>query len=137
MQTRATAISVWDEQDGDDFEAEKVATVEDGFERAVALQGLWLKVRAQQLRSGRVTAMLAGVTIDLREATLSPEGATIRVHGALSGIEILVPPDWEVVCDADVVFGGVGEHWEGRWAANERPRLRVEGMIVAGGLSVR
>lgn len=138
METRATTISVWDgDGEGDDFDAERVATAEDGFERGVALQRLWLRVRSRELRSGRVTAMLAGVTIDLREAALSSEGATIHVHGTFSGIEILVPPDWEVACEVDAVFGGVGEDWEGRWSAEARPRLRIVGMVVAGGLSVR
>jgi hypothetical protein len=138
MDRRAPASSVWDEDDqGVDFEVERLATADDEFERGVALQRLWLSVRSQELRSGRVTAMLAGMTIDLREAALAPEGATIHVHGALSGIEILVPPDWEVACEVDAVFGGVGEDWEGRWSADARPRLRIVGMVVAGGLSVR
>jgi predicted membrane protein len=135
MQTKATASTDWDEYD--DFEPDRVATVEDGFERGAAMQGLWVCVRAQEFRSGRVTAVLAGVTVDLREATLSPEGATIHVQSALSGIHILVPPEWEIACDVDAIAGGVSDRRRLPKSAVPRPRLRIAGMVVAGGLSVR
>jgi len=137
MQTKATTTPCWEEDDGDDFEPECVSTAEDGFERGAAFHGLWICVRSQALRSGRVTAACSGVTVDLRQAALSPEGATIHVQSALSGIDILVPPDWDVACEVDAICSGVSER---RWAprsAEPRPRLRVVGMVVAGGLSVR
>jgi hypothetical protein len=138
MQTRA-AITGWDDDDdGYDLETERVvAVVEDGFERGVALDGLWICVSSQELRSGRVTAVCAGVTLDLRRAALSPEGATIYVQSALSGIDIRVPADWEVDCDVDTVWSGVHEQRLGPMPEQTGPRLRIAGMVVAGGLSVR
>ena len=138
MHPRTTAITAWDDDDADDdFEPECVATVEDGFERGAAMSGLWLHVRSQAFRSGRVTAVLSGVTIDLREAELASDGATIHVQSALSGLTILVPPEWHVVWDVDAICGGVGEQRRPQRSAETRPRLRVAGMVVAGGLSVR
>jgi hypothetical protein len=141
MQTRGTVTSGWHDeyQDSleDDFEPECVAMVEDGFERGAALDSSWIHVLSQEFRSGRVTAVLSGVTIDLREAQLSPEGATLHLQSALSGIEILVPPDCEVACDVDTICSGISGNWRGPRSAGRRPRLRIVGMLVAGGLSVR
>lgn len=137
MQTRAMKTTDWYEDGGDEFELKRVAVVDDGFERAAALDGWWIRVRARELRSGRVTALCAGVTVDFRDAELSAEGATIDVQAALSGVELLVPPHWEVVCDVDAVFGGVGDQRRSAGLAGPRPRLRITGMVVAGGLSVR
>jgi hypothetical protein len=138
MHSKATALSGWEDDDGDAFETERVvAVVEDGFERGVALDGMWLCVRSRELRSGSVTAVCSGVTVDLRGALLSPEGATIHVQSALSGIEVLVPADWEVACEVDAIWSGVSEQRPGASAAEARPRLRIVGMVVAGGLSVR
>ena len=150
MRTRTTANTGWDydyrhdydydcdyDHDYDDYEPECAATVEDGFERGAAFSGLWIRVRSQEFRSGRVTAVLSGVTVDLREAALSPEGATIYVQSALSGIAILVPADWEVVWDVDGICSGMGEQRRSLRSAEPRPRLRIAGMVVAGGLSVR
>jgi predicted membrane protein len=136
MQTKATETD-WPADEGDDFEPERVAAVGNDFERGAAFQGLWLSVRSQELRTGRVTAALSGVTVDLREAVLSPEGATLYVQAALSGIDILVPPDCDVVCDIDAICSGVRENWRVSGSGAPRPRLRITGMVVAGGLSVR
>ncbi|HEY3497627.1 MAG TPA: LiaF domain-containing protein [Polyangiaceae bacterium] len=125
------------EEDELALEGSPVATVADSFERGAALGGLRILVRSEQFRSGRVTAVLSGITVDLREAALSPEGATIHVQSALSGIDIFVPPDWDVDCDVDAIGAGVGED---RCSAQPRrggPRLRVIGTVVAGSLSVR
>ena len=137
MQTRATASSAWDEDYYDDFGPERVAMVEDGFERGAALDGLWIHVRSQEFRSGRVTAVVSGVTVDLREAALGPEGATIHVQSALSGIQLLVPAAWDVACDVDAIWSGVDENRRAPAGGAPRPRLRIVGMVVAGAISVR
>ncbi|MES1175644.1 MAG: LiaF domain-containing protein [Myxococcales bacterium] len=145
MQTRATATGSWhdgfedDFEHGfdEDFEPECVTVVDDGFERGAALGSSWICVLSPEFRSGRVTSVLSGVTIDLREAQLSPEGATLHLQAALSGIEILLPPGCEVACQVDAICGGVTGNWRRPSATGRRPRLRTVGMIVAGGLSVR
>jgi len=125
-----------------DFRTEETLAVarptdEDSFERGAALDELNIRVRSRQFRGGRLTAVMSGVTVDLREAELSPDGATISVQSALSGIDILVPHDWDVICDIGAVFGGVhGERFPPPSSA-PGPRLRLTGMVVAGGLCVR
>lgn len=117
--------------------AAPVWTDEDSFDHGAALEDVSYRVRSQRFRGGTLTAVMCGVTVDLREAALSPDGATLSVQSAMSGIDILVPRDWNVVCDVDVVWGGVeGERFPP--PLRERaPRLRLTGMVVAGGLCVR
>jgi hypothetical protein len=80
---------------------------------------------------------MSGVTLDLREAALSSDGATISVQSALSGIDILVPQDWDVVCDVGAIWGGVGGERFPPLSSQPRPRLRLTGMVVGGGLCVK
>jgi predicted membrane protein len=116
---------------------ESISTDDDSFQRGTALDDLNIRVRSRKFRGGSLTAVMAGVTVDLREAALSPEGATIHVQSALSGIDILIPRDWTVDCDVDAVYGGVdGERFTPAAGASG-PRLRVTGTVVAGGLCVR
>jgi hypothetical protein len=136
MERAAKELSAWDDE-GDDFEPDCMVAVDDGFERGAALQGLWLCVRSPELRRGYVSAALAGIKLDLREATLGPDGATIRIQAVASGIEVLVPPDWEVICDMDAIFGGLSDRRSAPVSSGPRPRLRLVGVVVAGGLSVR
>ena len=125
-----------------DFGAEDSGSVAfssdaDSFERGAALDDLDIRVRSRKFRGGSVTSVMADVTVDLREAALGPDGATISVQSALSSIDILVPRDWAVVCEVDAVFGGVGSERLPGPSSERGPRLRLTGMIVAGGLCVR
>jgi predicted membrane protein len=136
-QARFATGAEWFEEDEFEELSEPFVTDEDSFEHGAAFDGLKIRVLSRQFRSGRVTAVLSGVTLDLRDATLSPEGATISVQSALSGIDILVPEDWEVSCDVEAVCGGIDGDRAPSSSATPRPRLRVTGTVVAGGLCVR
>ncbi len=114
-----------------------MTTDEDSFVHGAALDDVSFRVRSRQFRGGTLTAVMCGVTVDLREAALGPDGATISVQSAMSGIHILVPRDWDVVCDVETVWAGVdGERFPPP-ERERRPRLRLTGMVVAGGLCVR
>jgi len=126
-----------DDDDDDESRPAPITTSEDSFERAAAFDGLKLRVESKQFRGGRITAMLAGVTLDLREAELCAEGATISVQSTLSGIDILVPNGWHVVCDVDAVMSGVDGGSTRTAPVGHGPRLTVKGVVVASGLAVR
>ena len=127
----------WFDEDEFEEQSEPFVTEEESFERGAAFDGFRIEVKSRRFRSGRVTAVLSGVMVDLRDALPSPEGATLSVQSALSGITILVPRDWEVVCDVEAVCGGISGDRKSSASGSERPRLRVTGTVVAGGLSVR
>ncbi len=139
METQAATAEQAANDGGEWYERPQAATFtdEDGFERGAALEGLKLRVRSQKFRSGRLTAVLSGVTLDLREAGLGPEGATIVVQSALSGIDILVPSDWDVVFRVEAIYGGTDDARPTRERPGTAPRLHVTGTVVAGGLCVR
>jgi hypothetical protein len=121
----------------EDTRPEPIWTDEDSFERGAALDELDIRVRSRTFRGGRLTAVMSGVTVDLREALLGADGATISVQSALSDIDILVPSDWEVVCDMGTVFAGVDSRRFPPPSTGPRGRLRLTGMVVAGGLCIR
>lgn len=114
-----------------------VRTNAEQFERGVTLDGLRIRVDSQAFRRGRVTAMLSGLTIDLRSAKLAPEGAVIDVQSAASGVDILVPAGWQVDCELETLLGAVHAPAPPVGSEQPSPRLRVTGTIVAGGLSVQ
>lgn len=140
MQTRSLERADLSDFDDDEFDGppELHVTDADTFERGAACSGLAIHVFSQRFQSGRVTAVFSGVTVDLRDAKIGPDGATLSVQAALSGIDILVPGDWQVICEVDAVMGGVsGRRWWRESNETKGPRLRVTGTVVAGGLTVR
>ena len=121
----------------EDLRLEPIYMHQDSLDYGAALDDLDIRVRSRQFRGGSLTAVMSGVTIDLREATLSPAGATLSVQSALSGIDILVPRHWHVVCEVNAVWGGVSSERFPPSESQPGPRLRLTGMVVAGGLCVR
>lgn len=121
----------------EDLRLEPIYSDEDSLEHGAALDELDIRVRSRQFRGGGVTAVMSGVTVDLRQAALNPEGATLSVQSALSDIDILVPRDWHVDCEVKAVWGRVGSDRFPPPAHERGPRLRVVGMVVGGSLCVR
>jgi hypothetical protein len=87
-------------------------------------------------RGGSVTTWFGGGTLDLRDATLDPAGATLRVNALFGGGNLVVPEGWNVETRITPMFGGVGD---GRARADrpaDAPTLRLEGRAVFGGWGI-
>ena len=79
-----------------------------------------------------------GVELDLRGATLAPEGGTLAVSATWGGVDVVVPRAWRVVVDDRSVLGGV----DARVTPPEElpegaPRLDVTATARLGGVSIR
>jgi hypothetical protein len=99
-----------------------------------ACNGIDLASRSQAFRGGSVLAILGGVSLDLREATLAP-GATLSVHALLGGVAIRTPAEWRVELRAHALFGGVAA--PGRSSVDDdAPTLVVDGLAALGGIAV-
>jgi predicted membrane protein len=75
------------------------------FDRAAIMNGVQFDSRASAFRRGSVTAVLGGAQIDLREATLDPEGARLELRTTLGGVQVIVPPTWRVELVGDPIKG--------------------------------
>jgi len=96
-----------------------------------------LCVTAAEFRGAALRAMVAGVTLDLRGTHLAPEGATIELDAALSGVEILIPAGWDIVTDVTAVCAQVETEGATPVSASGAPELRIVGSVAAGALYVR
>jgi len=90
---------------------------------------------AQQLRAGTLECWYGGGALDLRDAVLAPEGATIRVRAVFGGGQILVPAEWRVVSKVRGM-GGLSDARGAKGFAENAPTLTIEGMVFAGGFAV-
>jgi hypothetical protein len=100
---------------------------------------LEFKSTSTAFRGGTVETMFGGGTIDLRGATLHPDGAHLRTTTMFGGGQILVPTSW-VVETAIVGLGGVGDVRGPEAATVESdptaPRLVVDGVVAFGGFGI-
>jgi hypothetical protein len=103
---------------------------------AVAIFGpLAFHSTSQAFRGGEVECWYGGGVIDLRDAQLAPEGATLRVRAIFGGGQIVVPASWKVVSRA-TGLGGIQDIREAQGHAAIDPELVIEGMLIAGGFAV-
>lgn len=94
--------------------------------------------RAQRFEGGSLTALMGAVTLNLTQAQLAPEGAILDVTVVMGGIEIVVPPGWDVHLNGTPIMGA----FENKLAAAgpldaDAPRLTVRGLALMGGVEVR
>ena len=90
---------------------------------------------SRNFRGGQLECWYGGGVLDLRDATLAPEGATLRVRAVFGGGQILVPADWKVVSTVRGA-GGLQDIREAKGFAADAPELVIEGLLIAGGFAV-
>jgi hypothetical protein len=69
--------------------------------RLALMNGLDLSLTSQSLRRARIDLGMGGVNLDLTAAQLDPAGARVEVFGAMGGLNVRVPDEWQVTAEAD------------------------------------
>jgi len=91
---------------------------------------------ARSFRGGSVDCWFGGGAVDLRDATLDPDGATLRMRTIFGGGQIVVPESWRVVNDVVVIAGGVADTRSPADRPDDAPELRLEGLAAFGGFVI-
>jgi predicted membrane protein len=92
-------------------------------------------VRNAPFFGANMTAVMGGIELDLRQATL-PEDAVIELFAFWGGIEIYVPPDWTVTSKVTTLLGGFVDKRRPTSVVPTKT-LTVRGMVVMGGIEVK
>lgn len=99
------------------------------------LSGVTTKSTAKDYTGGKITAVMGGVELDLREADIKKE-ATLDVFAVMGGVEIRVPDHWIVRSEAMAILGGV-ENKTKPDTKKTAPVLTIIGTVSLGGVEVR
>lgn len=108
----------------------------DELDLVTIFDGVELTSRATSFRGGSWTTMFGGGELDLREATLDPSGATLRVTAVMGGGDVKVPDGWNVELTSKAIAGGVGINRPNAVDDPYAPTLRVEMRAIMGGLGI-
>lgn len=110
-------------------------TTDDVVRATAVFGGHEVASRSTAFKGGSATAVFGGVTIDLRNAQLDPEGARLDVTALLGGVEILVPKGWRVTTSGTPILGGIDNKTAGE--AAEGPELRIDALTILGGTDIK
>ncbi|NOZ75571.1 MAG: cell wall-active antibiotics response protein [FCB group bacterium] len=64
-------------------------------------------ISSANFKGGDILALFGGVTVDLRNATLSPEGCVLNCTSLFGGIDVYVPDNVSVRVTGTPIFGGI------------------------------
>ena len=99
-----------------------------------AFSGTSLRNDSQDFQGGIIDLSLAGLELDLRQASIVGE-AQLRISATMSGVNIRVPTDWQVMVQGVPTMGGVEDRTVP--PMNPTKRLVIHADVVMGGLEIR
>jgi predicted membrane protein len=91
-------------------------------------------VASQDFRGGEITAVMGGVELDLRNATIQTE-AVLNIFAFWGGITLKIPADWTVVNNGIAFLGGIDDQSVPSMSANKR--LIITGTALMGGVEIK
>ncbi|HEU4485503.1 MAG TPA: DUF5668 domain-containing protein [Povalibacter sp.] len=117
----------------------EAATVEDHAEfiRSFAvLSSSELRPVSRPFRGADLSAVMAGIKLDLTDARIEGDVATIEVFAFWGGMEIYVPSDWTVTSKVATLMGGFVDKRRPTSAVPTKT-LVITGSIVMSGIEVK
>lgn len=99
------------------------------------LGGITSNNTSSHYTGGKATAVMGGVSLDLRKATIKHE-ATLQIMSFWGGVEVKVPENWVVKNRTNAILGGVEIK---NTAATEKdaPVLYIVGDVIMAGVDVK
>jgi predicted membrane protein len=108
---------------------------------AVVFGGLERRMTSQDFQGGDITAIFGGIELDLTEASMQANEATLAITAIFGGVEVRIPPAWHVAFRGAPIFGGVED--KTRTARVDDPAspnlktLVITGAVIFGGLEIK
>jgi len=107
---------------------------------AVVFGGLERRMTSQDFQGGDVTAIFGGVELDLTEANIQANEATLAITTIFGGVEIRVPPTWQVAFRGAPIFGGIEDKTRTARVNDPTHNLKtliITGAVIFGGLEIK
>lgn len=122
----------------------RTPTCSDDCDLSFILGGGDHKFTSDQFNGGRLSALLGGGTIDLRDADIQIDHAVIDVFVFMGGIDIRIPRHWQVNIQGTPILGGIDNKTvvmsKEEIAAYPEKTIReltIRGMAIMGAIEVK
>jgi hypothetical protein len=116
---------------------EETSEDSDEFRLVALMDGRTYESVAEKLRTGTIIAVAGGVDIDLRQALLDPEGASLDVTIVAGGVRVLACKSWRVEVEKSTAGAAVQiETPDPDSLPDGAPILHVKATTIAGGLVI-
>ena len=89
----------------------------------------------KDFKGGKISGVLGGIVIDLRDAEMKEDTATIYVSGFMAGIEIFVPHNWKVTVDGSSFMAAIEN--KTKTTGNAKKELIIKGSAFMAGVEIK
>ena len=110
----------------------------DYVEANALMGGSSTRVTSTQFKGGSISSIMGGLEIDLRSAEIEGNLAVLDATCVMGGIEIRVPPHWNVQVKGTPILGGIDD--ETNKYRNDNvvgPTLILDATVVLGGIEIK
>lgn len=111
------------------------------LEDSAIFSGVERRVTSQDFQGGRVTAIFGGVELDLSDANIQGDEATMEINAIFGGIELRIPENWQVAFRGTPLFGGISDKTRAGRTVNvddpSRKVLVLTGSVIFGGVEIK
>jgi hypothetical protein len=118
-------------------------TVTDGVNQSfgqtrifAVLSGSERRTFTQPLKDAEVVSIMSGVKLDLTNAVIESERATLDVTAIMGGIEIYAPSEWSIVSEVTPILGAYIDKRRPT-ASVATKTLFISGLVLMGGVEVK
>ena len=108
-----------------------------GLRRESAVFGGGRRVYTGEFTGAKIDAVFSGYEIDLRQAFIPGDSATLKLDAVFGGIEVQIPQSWSAVVKGDGVFGAFTDNTLQPNPALNPKKLIVKGAAVFGGVDIK
>lgn len=103
--------------------------------KAIAIMSGFKRVNnSQDFKGGELTAVMGGLEIDLRDASIKGE-AVFDIFALMGGVEMHIPEDWIVIIEGFPFMGGFED--KTRPPKDSTKRLIIKGTAIMGGVEIK
>jgi Domain of unknown function (DUF5668)/Cell wall-active antibiotics response 4TMS YvqF len=109
------------------------------FNGVAILGGFKRRITSKKFKGGSVLSVMGGFQIDLRQADMEGDSATIEAMSFMGGGEIKVPDDWLVSMEGISLFGAFVDETDQQppTVPGTQKRLIMKGASLFGGIVVK
>jgi len=93
-------------------------------------------ISSNNFQGGSIVSVFGGGKYDLRQAALSHKGCELEVVNVFGGINLLIPPDWNVKTEVVGIFGGFSDKRSSVQPDVEKTII-IKGVAIFGGGDIK
>lgn len=93
---------------------------------------------SKDFKGGETTSIFGGSSLNFRQADMQHD-AVLGITQIFGGLELIVPPHWDVQSEVTTVFGGIQDtrSYHEESASTPKKRLVLRGTVIFGGIEIK